>query len=92
MAIDCVLFSKKGNKIVCIIKLDDPSHERVERIIRDRWLNTIMTFAQILLDTLLSLNWRKCFLSGLLITGRRAVFLNKIPSLPSTLVTVTSAL
>lgn len=48
MAIDYVLFSKKGNKIVCVIKLDDPSHERVERIIRDRWLNTIMTFAQIL--------------------------------------------
>ena len=45
MAMDYVLVSKKNNKIVCVIELDDPSHERADRIIRDRWLNMIMTLA-----------------------------------------------
>ncbi|MBC3268168.1 DUF2726 domain-containing protein, partial [Escherichia coli] len=47
MAMDYVLVSKKNNKIVCVIELDDPSHERADRIIRDRWLNTIMTIARV---------------------------------------------
>lgn len=47
MAMDYVLVSKKNNKIVCVIELDDPSHERADRIIRDRWLNMIMTLAQV---------------------------------------------
>ncbi|AKC54239.1 DUF2726 domain-containing protein [Salmonella enterica subsp. enterica serovar Agona] len=47
MAMDYVLVSKKNNKIVCVIELDDPSHERADRITRDRWLNIIMSIAQI---------------------------------------------
>ncbi len=47
MAMDYVLVSKKNNKIVCVIELDDPSHERADRIIRDRWLDTIMTLARV---------------------------------------------
>ncbi len=29
---DYVLVSKKNNKIVCVIELDDPSHERADRM------------------------------------------------------------
>ncbi len=54
MAMDYVLVSKKNNKIVCVIELDDPSHERADRIIRDRWLDTIMTLHGCLLYELLS--------------------------------------
>ncbi|EHX2842099.1 DUF2726 domain-containing protein [Escherichia coli] len=47
MAMDYVLVSKKNNKIVGVIELDDPSHERADRIIRDHWLDTIMTLARV---------------------------------------------
>ncbi|MBW6098348.1 DUF2726 domain-containing protein [Escherichia coli] len=40
-------FQRRTTKIVCVIELDDPSHERADRIIRDRWLNTIMTIARV---------------------------------------------
>lgn len=68
MAMDYVLVSKKNNKIVCVIELDDPSHERADRIVRDRWLNTIMTIARVPLYELLSLNWRKSLRSGIPVT------------------------
>lgn len=47
MAMDYVLVSHKTNKIVCVIELDDPSHERADRILRDKWLNQIMSIAKI---------------------------------------------
>ncbi|MDS1915932.1 MULTISPECIES: DUF2726 domain-containing protein [Enterobacter] len=35
MSVDYVLVSRKNNKIVCVIELDDKSHELDERIARD---------------------------------------------------------
>lgn len=47
MSVDFVLVSKKTNKIVCIIELDDPSHELPERKKRDRRLDQLFIIARI---------------------------------------------
>ncbi|MEQ9859555.1 DUF2726 domain-containing protein [Pectobacterium cacticida] len=47
MALDYVLVSKKTNKVVCVIELDDATHQREKRIERDRKLNKILSLAKI---------------------------------------------
>lgn len=45
MSVDYVLVSKKNNKIVCVIELDDKSHEREDRIARDNRLEHMFEMA-----------------------------------------------
>lgn len=45
MSVDYVLVSRKNNKIVCAIELDDKSHERDERIARDKRLEHLFELA-----------------------------------------------
>ncbi|AKJ43985.1 hypothetical protein QQ39_17360 [Pragia fontium] len=47
MTMDYVLVSKKTYQIVCVIELDDISHEKEERIERDKKLNELMSVAKI---------------------------------------------
>lgn len=45
MSVDYVLVSRKNNKIVCVIELDDKSHELDERIARDKRLEHMFEMA-----------------------------------------------
>lgn len=45
MSVDYVLVSKKNNKIVCVIELDDKSHELEDRIARDKRLEHMFEMA-----------------------------------------------
>ncbi len=45
MSVDYVLVSRKNNKIVCVIELDDKSHELDERITRDKRLEHMFEMA-----------------------------------------------
>ncbi|GKV90459.1 MULTISPECIES: DUF2726 domain-containing protein [Pectobacterium] len=47
MALDYVFVSKKTNKVVCVIELDDATHQRENRIERDKKLNKILSLAKI---------------------------------------------
>ncbi|ULR31699.1 DUF2726 domain-containing protein [Dickeya fangzhongdai] len=47
MALDYVLVSKKTNKVVCVIELDDETHQRPGRIERDNKLNKILALSKI---------------------------------------------
>ncbi|MBN3170981.1 DUF2726 domain-containing protein [Pectobacterium brasiliense] len=47
MALDYVFVSKKTNKVVCVIELDDATHQREKRIERDKKLNKILSLAKI---------------------------------------------
>lgn len=47
MALNYVLVSKKTNKVVCVIELDDATHQRENRIERDKKLNKILSLAKI---------------------------------------------
>ena len=45
MSVDYVLVSRKNNKIVCVIELDDKSHEKGDRIARDKRLEHMFELA-----------------------------------------------
>lgn len=45
MSVDYVLVSRKNNKIICSIELDDKSHEQEDRIARDKRLEQLFDMA-----------------------------------------------
>lgn len=45
MSVDYFLVSRTNNKIVCVIELDDKSHELDERIARDKRLEHLFEMA-----------------------------------------------
>lgn len=47
MALDYVLVSKETNKVVCVIELDDDTHQRPDRIERDKKLNKVLLLAKV---------------------------------------------
>lgn len=47
MAMDYVLVSRKTNRIVCVIELNDASHNEPERMERDRKLSALMKVSEI---------------------------------------------
>ncbi|MBI0438102.1 DUF2726 domain-containing protein [Dickeya dianthicola] len=47
MVLDYVLVSKETNKVVCVIELDDDTHQRPDRIERDKKLNKVLLLAKV---------------------------------------------